>query len=66
MLLGLLLAILMALPGCVSVTHLGNVGTPPGQYTVTITGLDENNLSQASNPVGTTNTVILTVTDGNN
>jgi hypothetical protein len=66
MLLGLLLAILLALPGCVSVTHLGNVGTPPGQYTITITGLDENNLSQASNPAGTTNTVTLTVTDGSN
>lgn len=49
-LLGLLLAVLIALPACVSVTHLGNVGTPPGQYTLTVTGLDENNLSQASNP----------------
>jgi hypothetical protein len=66
MLLGPLLAILIVLPGCVSVTHLGNVGTPPGQYTITVTGLDENNLSQASNPPGTTNTVTLTVTDGTN
>jgi hypothetical protein len=64
-LLGLLLAVLIALPACVSVTHLGNVGTPPGQYTLTVTGLDENNLSQASNPAGTTNTVTLIVTDSN-
>jgi|HubBroStandDraft_5_1064220.scaffolds.fasta_scaffold34838_2 hypothetical protein len=65
MLLGLLLAVLLTLPACVSMTHLGNVGTPPGQYTITVTGLDENNLSQASNPAGTTNTVTLTVTDSN-
>jgi len=63
MLLGLLLAGLMAAPGCVSYTHLGNVGTPPGQYTIVVTGVDTNNLSQASNPTGTTNTVTVTVTD---
>jgi hypothetical protein len=66
LLLGMLLAIVIAIPACVSTRHLGNVGTPPGQYTITITGLDENSLSQASNPAGTTNTVTLTVTDGTN
>ena len=63
MLLGLLLAGLIATPACVSYTHLGNVGTPPGQYTISVTGIDTNNLSQASNPTGTTNTVTVTVTD---
>jgi len=63
MLLGLLMAGLVATPACVSYTHLGNVGTPPGQYTVAVTGVDTNNLSQASNPTGTTNTVTVTVTD---
>jgi hypothetical protein len=63
LLLGLLLVLLMATPGCVTYTHLGNVGTPPGQYTVSITGVDANGLSQASNPAGTTNTVAVTVTD---
>jgi hypothetical protein len=57
-----MLAVLVATPGCVSTVHLGNVGTPPGQYTITITGLDTNNLTQASNPPGTTNTVVVTVT----
>ena len=63
LLLGLLLAALMATPGCVTYKHLGNVGTPPGQYTVSITGVDANGLSQASNPAGTTNTVTVVVTD---
>jgi len=63
LLLGLLLTALVAAPGCVSYTHLGNVGTPPGQYTVSITGVDANGLSQASNPSGTTNTVTVTVTE---
>jgi hypothetical protein len=63
LLLGLLLTGLIAVPGCVSYTHLGNVGTPPGQYTVSITGVDSNGLSQASNPAGTTNTVTVTVTE---
>ncbi|MGD1080565.1 MAG: hypothetical protein ABR881_19780 [Candidatus Sulfotelmatobacter sp.] len=62
-LLGLLAAFLIATPGCVSYKHLGNVGTPPGQYTITVTGLDDNNLSQASNPTGTTNAVTVLVTD---
>lgn len=62
MVLGLLMAAIVATPGCVSYTHTGNVGTPPGQYTVSITGVDENQLTQASNPAGTTNTVVVTVT----
>lgn len=62
-LLGLLMAGLIVTPACVSYTHLGNVGTPPGQYTVAVTGVDTNNLSQASNPTGTTNTVTVTVTE---
>lgn len=63
LLLGLLLAALLASSGCVTYQHLGNVGTPPGQYTVSITGQDTNGLSQASNPAGTTNTVSVVVTD---
>jgi hypothetical protein len=63
LLLGLLLAALLASSGCVTYKHLGNVGTPPGQYTVSITGVDANGLSQASNPAGTTNTVTVVVTD---
>ena len=63
LLLGLLLTGLIAAPACVSTTHLGNVGTPPGQYTVSVTGLDANGLSQASNPSGTTNTVTVAVTE---
>jgi hypothetical protein len=51
-----------AISGCVTTVHLGNVGTPPGPYTVTVTGTDTNNLSQASNPAGTTNQVTVTVT----
>ena len=62
-LLGLLLAGLAVTPGCVTYTHLGNVGTPPGQYTISVTGIDTNNLSQASNATGTTNAVTVTVTD---
>jgi hypothetical protein len=61
-LLMMLLAVLVFMPACVSYTHLGNVGTPPGQYTVSITGVDENGLTQASNSPGTTNTVVVTVT----
>ncbi len=60
---GLLLALFLVSPACVSTTHLGNVGTPPGQYTITITGVDTNGLSQASNPAGTSNAVIVNVTD---
>ncbi len=59
---GMLLALLLVTPACVSTVHLGNVGTPPGQYTIAITGQDTNGLTQSSNPTGTTNTVIVTVT----
>lgn len=62
LLLGLLLGGLIATPGCVSYKHLGNVGTPPGQYTISINGVDANGLSQASNSGGTTNTVSVVVT----
>jgi len=62
LLLGLLVCAVLSLPGCVTYKHLGNVGTPPGQYTVSITGVDQNGLTQASNPTGTTNTVVVTVT----
>jgi hypothetical protein len=63
LLVGLLLATVIVTPGCVTYKHLGNVGTPPGQYTVSITGVDTNGLTQASNPTGTTNTVVVTVGD---
>jgi hypothetical protein len=59
MLVLLLLAGVVAMPACVSYTHPGNVGTPPGQYTVSITGVDADGLTQASN--GTANTVVVTV-----
>ncbi len=62
MLLLMMLAFLLLTPACVNTVHLGDVGTPPGQYTITVTGLDANNLTQASNPPGTTNTVVVTVT----
>jgi hypothetical protein len=63
LLLGFLLVGLIATPACVSYKHLGNVGTPPGQYTISITGVDGNGLSQASNSAGTTNSVSVVVTD---
>lgn len=60
---GLLLLTILFISACVSYTHLGNVGTPPGQYTVTITGQDASTgATQAGNPPGTTNTVLVTVT----
>jgi hypothetical protein len=46
LLLGLLLAGVGVTPACVSTTHLGNVGTPPGQYTIAITGIDANGNTQ--------------------
>lgn len=58
----MILALLVVAPACVSRVHLGNVGTPPGPYTVSITGVDTNGLTQASNPAGTSNTVTVTVT----
>jgi len=63
LMLSFLLATVVITPGCVTYKHLGNVGTPPGQYTVSITGVDSNGLTQASNPIGTTNTVVLTVSN---
>lgn len=57
----LTLGLLLVTPACVNTVHLGNVGTPPGQYTISITGVDANGLTQASNPSGTTNTVVVTV-----
>lgn len=63
LILGVLVTGLLATPGCVSTKQLGNVGTPPGQYSIAITGLDENGLSQASNPAGTSNTVTVTVSN---
>jgi hypothetical protein len=59
--LGLLLAVVIVIPACVTTVHPGNVGTPPGQYAITVTGLDTNNLSQASNAAGSTNVVTLQV-----
>ncbi len=61
LLLGFLLVGIVAMPACVSYTHLGNVGTPPGQYTISVNGVDQNGLTQASNSTGTTNTVVVTV-----
>jgi len=52
--LALLLGALIATPGCVSYTHLGNVGTPPGAYYLTVSGLDTNGLTQAGAPVAVT------------
>jgi hypothetical protein len=63
LLLGIVLVGALVTPGCVTYKHLSNVGTPPGQYTLSITGLDEKGLTQASNPPGTSNTVVVTVTD---
>jgi hypothetical protein len=63
LLLGLLLTGLVITPACVSTVHLGNVGTPPGQYSIAVTGVDTNGLTQASNGAGTTNVVSVTVTD---
>jgi|HubBroStandDraft_4_1064222.scaffolds.fasta_scaffold02361_2 hypothetical protein len=60
---GILLALLILTPACVSRVHEGNVGTPPGQYSIAVTGVDTNGLSQASNPAGTSNVVTVNVTD---
>jgi hypothetical protein len=53
-LLFMVLAGLVATPACVSYTHLGNVGTPPGTYYLTVSGSDENGLTQAGSPVAVT------------
>jgi hypothetical protein len=63
LLLGLVLIGIVMMPACVSYTHPGNVGTPPGQYTVSITGVDTSGLTQASNPTGTSNTVVVMVSN---
>lgn len=57
LLLGVLLVALLAAPACVSYTHLGNVGTPPGQYTISVTGSDQNGNTQ----LGAGGTVTVTV-----
>jgi hypothetical protein len=62
LLLGLLLTGVVVTPACVSKVNLGNVGTPPGQYSISVTGVDTNGLTQASNAAGTTNVVNVTVT----
>jgi hypothetical protein len=56
-LLCMLLAGVIVTPACVSYTHLGNVGTPPGQYTIAITGTDANGLTQ----LGSGGSVTITV-----
>lgn len=55
--LALLVIGLLATPACVSTTHLGNVGTPPGQYTLIITGTDQTGNTQ----LGTGGSVTVTV-----
>jgi|HubBroStandDraft_5_1064220.scaffolds.fasta_scaffold56141_2 hypothetical protein len=57
LLLGLLLTGVMVTPACVTYTHLGNVGTPPGQYTIIVTGTDQNGNAQ----LGTGGSVTVTV-----
>ncbi len=59
--LGILLAGVIVISGCVNYVHLGNVGTPPGPYTITVTGIDAVGLTQASNATGTTNQVVVMV-----
>ncbi len=54
LLLVMLLVGLIAMPACVSTVHLGNVGTPPGPYFLTVSGLDANGLTQAGSPVAVT------------
>jgi hypothetical protein len=54
LLLGMLLAGLIGTPACVSTVHQGNVGTPPGTYYLTLSGVDANGLTQAGSPVAVT------------
>lgn len=61
--LALLLGGVTLIAGCVHYVKLGNVGTPPGPYTITVTGIDGNGLTQASNATGTTNQVVVVVHD---
>lgn len=46
LLLAMVLAGIVITPACLSTVHVGNVGTPPGQYTIAITGVDTNGLTQ--------------------
>jgi hypothetical protein len=57
LLLGMVLAGLIATPACVSTVHLGNVGTPPGVYNLTMSGIDTVGLTQAGSPVAVSVTV---------
>jgi hypothetical protein len=61
LLVAVLLVSVSVIAGCVHYVTLGNVGTPPGPYTITVTGIDTNGLTQASNATGTTNQVIVVV-----
>ena len=54
LLLGILLVGLIVMPGCVNTIHLGNVGTPPGAYYLTVSGSDAKGLTQAGSPVAVT------------
>jgi hypothetical protein len=54
LLLALVLVGLIATQACVSYKHLGNVGTPPGAYYLTVSGSDTNGLTQAGSPVAVT------------
>jgi hypothetical protein len=54
LLLAFVLAGLVVTPACVSTVHLGNVGTPPGPYYLTVSGIDANGLTQAGSPVAVT------------
>jgi len=57
LLLGMVLAGLIATPACVSTVHLGNVGTPPGVYNLTMSGIDALGLTQTGSPVAVSVTV---------
>jgi hypothetical protein len=57
LLLGMLLAGIIVTPACVSTVHLGNVGTPSGTYTLSVTGVDGTGVTQFGS--GGTVTVIV-------
>lgn len=57
LLLSLVAAAILMTPACVSYKHVGNVGTPPGQYTIAITGTDANGAAQ----LGAGGSVVVTV-----
>lgn len=50
----MVLAGLIVTPACVSYNHLSNVGTPPGIYNLTVSGVDASGLTQAGSPVAVT------------